>query len=230
MLNLENLNVEFGIDAVLRAEGADPGVLRSRRHDLVRLAEQAIYESSPLIEPKIIYKELTVKTVRHESLLFEEGGRLTGKLIVQHLAKARKVYVLLCTIGTKIEQRVAETWGSSATYGLALDGVGSAAVEALANAACRELEIFEQNHGWQTSIPLSPGMVDWPVIEGQPQIFRLLESENISVELSPSYIMIPRKSLTMVVGAGPALNTFGSTCDYCNLRDVCRYQDHYQSS
>jgi hypothetical protein len=39
--------------------------------------------------------------------------------------------------------------------------------------------------------------------------------------------MLPRKTLTMVLGAGPEMTAAGRTCDYCSLRDVCRYQDHY---
>ena len=228
MPNLGNLNVELDVDAVLRGQGADPVILRARRPALAQLAEQALQEGGPLIEPRVICKEFTVQAFRHEHLLFEKGEQLSGKLIAQHLAQARKVYVLLCTVGSSIEQYAAEMWSTSATYSLALDGVGSAAVEGLANAACRHLEIFEQERGWQTSIPLSPGMIGWSVVEAQPQIFHLLEGEDIPVELSVSFIMIPRKSLTMVVGAGPELSNTGRTCDYCNLRDVCRYQDHYQ--
>jgi hypothetical protein len=70
-------------------------------------------------------------------------------------------------------------------------------------------------------------MVDWTVQEGQPQIFHLLQDESLEVSLSDSYIMQPRKALTLVVGAGPDLDMVGRTCDYCNLRDVCRYQTHY---
>ncbi len=230
MLNLEKLNIELDVDAVLRGQGAEPAVLRDRRPALVQLAEQALQEGLPLIEPQVVCKELEVKGVRHERLLLEGNGQLSGKLVAQHLAKARKVYVLLCTIGSSLEKYASEMWSSSATYSLALDGVGSAAVEALANAACRNLEVLAQEHGWQTSIPLSPGMVDWPVVEGQPQIFRLLEGEDIPVQLSPGSMMIPSKSLSMVVGAGADLSTSGRACDYCNLREVCRYQDHYQST
>jgi hypothetical protein len=118
-------------------------------------------------------------------------------------------------------------WADSASYSLALDGVGSAAVEALANAACRYFEEQAAGEGWQTSIPLSPGMIDWPLVEGQPQIFHLLENEPLEVELTNSYIMLPRKSLTMVLGAGPEMTAAGRTCDFCSLREVCRYQDHY---
>jgi len=205
MPNLENLELIFDADAVLRGQGADPLVLRQRRPALARLADQALEEGFPLLEPYVLYKEFDVQALRHEKMIFEQGGQLSGKLISQHLTQAKKVYVILCTVGESIDQYAAEMWNESSTYSLALDGVGSAAVEALANAACHRFEIQEQQRGWQTSIPLSPGMIDWPVVEGQPQIFDLLRDESPPVELNSSYIMIPRKSLTMVLAAGPVI-------------------------
>ncbi len=228
MTNQEDYDLEFDIDAVLRGQGADPAVLRTRRPALVQLAEQAMREGRALIEPCIIHKQLAVESLRHERLMLEGSGILTGKLIAQHLAGAVTVHVLVCTISSGIENRASQLWNTNPTYSLALDGVGSAAVEALANRVCRSIETSEQQRGWQTTIPLSPGMIDWPVEEGQPQIFQLLADEKLPVVLLPSYIMVPRKSVTMVVGAGPELNSAGRTCDYCNLQTVCRYQDHYR--
>jgi hypothetical protein len=224
---LENLELQIDADAVLRGQGADPAVLRVRRPALVNLAEQAIQEGLPLVRPRVVYKTFEVQAVRHDRLVLAGGRQLTGKLIARHLAQALQVHVLLCAIGSALEGFADEKWSSSAVFGLALDGVGSAAVEALANAACRHLEDQALESGWKSSIPLSPGMVDWSVEEAQPQIFRLLEDEALEVILTSSFIMVPRKSLTMVVGVGPDMSITGRTCDYCNLRDVCRYQKHY---
>jgi hypothetical protein len=224
---LENLELQIDADAVLRGQGADPAILRLRRPALVKLAEQALQEGLPLVKPRVVCKTFQVQDVRHEHLTFASGGQLAGKLITRHLAQARQVHVLLCSIGSSLEAYADEKWGSSAVYSLALDGVGSAAVEALANAACRRLEDQATDQGWKSSIPLSPGMSEWSVEEGQPQIFHLLAQEPLEVSLTSSYIMLPRKSLTMVVGVGPDMSMAGRTCDYCNLRDVCRYQKHY---
>jgi hypothetical protein len=226
---LENLELYIDADAVLRGQGADPAIIRQRRPALANLAEQAIQEGLPLVEPSVISKTFSVEAVRHERLIFAGGEHLNGKLTAHHLAQARQVHVLLCSIGDSLERYAEEVWSSSAVYSLALDGVGSAAVEALANAACRRLEDLAGRQGWKSSIPLSPGMLDWTVEEGQPQIFHLLRDEPLPVSLSESFIMQPRKSLTMVIGVGPDLDLVGRTCDYCNLRDVCRYQTHYTS-
>ena len=114
--------------------------------------------------------------------------------------------------------------------GLAVDGVGSAAVEALANAVCKEIELEAADRGYESTIPLSPGMIGWGVEDGQPLIFGLLDPAEIGVKLTPSYLMVPRKSLSMVMGIGPGINSGERICDYCAMRETCRYQDHYEGA
>lgn len=225
----QNLELIFDVDAVLRGQGADASILRARRPALVQLAEKAMRESFSLLHPKVVYQEFTVEGLLHDRLLLEAGHRIESKLITQHLAAASRLIVMLATIGDELEQRVSHIWDSDMVYALALDGAGSAAVEALANAACQYFELQAAGEGLQASIPFSPGMVDWPVSDGQPQIFQLLGEAVTSVTLTPSYIMIPQKSLTMVMGLGEDMQSSGRTCDYCSMRPTCRYQDHYSA-
>jgi hypothetical protein len=69
-------------------------------------------------------------------------------------------------------------------------------------------------------------MVGWPVEQGQPQIFDLLDAGEIGVQLNESTMMLPRKSLTFVLGIGKELMAGGRTCDYCSLKETCWYRDH----
>jgi hypothetical protein len=224
----QNLDLVFDVDAVLRGQGADASILRLRRPGLVKVAEEAMQESFSLLRPRVVYQELSVQGLLHERLLLEGGRKLESKLIAQHLAGSDRVVVMLATIGEELEQQVSRIWDANMVYALALDGAGSAAVEALANAACQYFEKQAAESGLQASIPLSPGMVDWSVSQGQPQIFQLLGEVGALVQLTPSYIMVPKKSLTMVMGFGANLQSSGKTCDYCSMRNTCRYQDHYQ--
>ena len=112
-------------------------------------------------------------------------------------------------------------------FALALDGVGSAAVEALAGSACRGFEQEAVARGWRPSLPLSPGMVGWTVREGQAQIFALVDAAEAGVRRTEGGMMVPRKSLSLVLGLGPRLEAVGSACAYCTLHETCRYQDHY---
>lgn len=223
----ETQELDFDVDAILRGQGADPGAIRARNPRLVELAGRALEEAHPLLEPVTVYRELDVEVLRHERLVLADGQHLSGALVSDHLGPAQRVVVILCTIGDALEAYAAEVSAEDIVYGLALDGAGSAAVEALAHAICKHFEDQAAEHGIQTSIPISPGMVGWPVDKGQPEIFKILEPEQINVRLTEYGLMIPRKSLTMAVGFGPQMKTGGRTCDYCAMRETCRYQDHY---
>ena len=49
----------------------------------------------------------------------------------------------------------------------------------------------------------------------------------IGVELTPSGLMNPIKSVSLVMGLGAELVSEGRSCDYCAMRETCRYKSHY---
>jgi len=223
---LNKWDLRLDVDVVLRSQGADPAAIRKRSPSLVESAGKALEEGKPLLQPRVIARRLPVEDLHHEKLKLEGDGILSGGLLAEHMGGAQEVVIILCTVGEVLERRAADVSKEDAIYGLALDGVGSAGVEALANAACALFEEEATEKDCQVTIPLSPGMVGWPVEQGQPQIFDLLDAGEIGVRLTESMMMLPRKSLTFVLGIGKELMAGGRTCDYCSLKETCRYRDH----
>jgi hypothetical protein len=221
---LEDIKFEINVDDVLRAQGADAQVIRGRKPQLVEITEAMLKEGYPLLRPGVMYERFEAESFKHETLKLANGGRLQGQLIAQHLV------VIISTVGFSLEKRSVELVKPDPVAGLALEGVGSAGVEALANAACNYFEKEALDRGKSTTIPLSPGMAGWPVDQGQNQIFSLIDSKAIGVTLTPSYLMLPRKSLSMAIGIGENILSEGTTCDYCAMKETCRYQDHYAAS
>jgi hypothetical protein len=230
---LKDWEIQLSVDEVLHAQGADPTSLRNRRPQLIVNTEKAIEIGKLLLKPSVLYEEYPVKKYTHERLELvttpENNGKmhLSGPLIAQHLARAQEIVIMVCTIGSELDDRVSTLFKIDPITAVALDGVGSAAVEILAIQACNYFEERAKNQGLKTSMPLNPGMVGWPVEEGQPQIFTLVESELIDVSLTESCMMVPNKSLSMVLGLGKDMSAIGSSCDYCSLNGVCKYQNHY---
>jgi hypothetical protein len=226
---------EFSLssDEVLQSQGADPQVIRARRPSLVKITEDAIAKGIPLLQPMVLYEEYPIKGLVHERLELDMGSvsskkpSLSGALVAQHLARARSVIVMVCTIGSLIDEMVSSLFKVDPSLAVALDGVGSAAVENLAIQACNYFETHAKSNGFNTTMPLNPGMVGWPVEQGQLQIFTLLDSETIQVTLNESCMMTPNKSLSMVLGVGTDVSAVGTSCDYCSLKGVCKYQNHY---
>lgn len=217
----------IGVDHVIHGQGIDSAHPSARSPQLVRLAQRAIEIGQSLIEPTAVYRYLEICEVQHEQLHLAGGHTLQGALIGQHLSRADAVVVALCTIGHKIDPAITASFKTDPAFALALDGFGSAAVEALANTVCRNLEREAADRELRTSIPLSPGMIGWPVDQGQPQIFSILDSQSIGISLNDTCMMTPKKSLSFIIGEGPNLETKGNTCGYCAMNETCRYQDHY---
>ena len=152
----------------------------------------------------------------------ENGLRLSGALVVEHLGGAEHVVVMLCTIGPRLADEALRVSETNLSHGFALDAVGSAAVHALNAAACNEIEAEASERGMQTSLPLSPGLKGWPVDVGQREIFSLIDPAEVGVELTPTLEMLPLKSVTTVLGVGTDVAAHGEICDYCSLSDTCR--------
>jgi hypothetical protein len=221
----ENLPVNINIDSVIRGQGADPGTIRSRKGKLLKTAKQALFESEQFIQNTVIYKELVVAAQAGETLHFNDGSYLQGQLIKDHLNHSEQVVVILCSVGEAIERHLSEVVTTNLLHGLAIHGVGSAAVESLANAACGHFSRLAKEKGMSTTIPISPGMEGWELHEGQRQIFSLLEQDGtLEIKLNHDGIMIPKKSLSMVIGIGKKVNCKGKPCDYCGMNEICQHK------
>jgi hypothetical protein len=227
---LLDLKVEFTADDVLRGQGANPAVLRTRSSRLVSAAEKAVEEARPLIHPTVIYKELDVNAFQHRQVNLSDGSILRGDLIGERLAGSKRVALVACTISAELGQRVSELLSDKIVNALALDGAGNAAVEALARTTCRWLEERAAAQGWETTIPLNPGMQGWPVEDGQAQIFNSLRGESDRITLNEGSLMEPLKSLSFIVGMGSAVDNSGSPCEFCVLKGNCRYQNQHAKS
>ena len=230
---LDKWEISLTTDQVLRAQGAEPEAIRLRRPSLIDSTEEAIAKANYLLHPLVLFEKYAIKDLVHARLeLISDASNqgktyISGQLIAQQLARAKEIIVMLCTIGSEIDETVSGLFKIDPMAGLALDGVGSAAVENLAIQACNYFEARAKDEDLKTTMPLNPGMLGWPLDQGQPQVFSLLDSEQIQVSLTESCMMMPSKSLSLVLGVGDNVTAIGSSCDYCSLKGVCKYQNHY---
>src|SRR5689334_22552563 len=126
-------DLRIDADAALRGQGADPAVIRERRPILVKIAEEAIAEGRALLTPEVAYTRVAVEKVTPEVITLAGGSTLTGNIVARRLRKATEVIIAACTVGDEIAERASKIIKDDMARGLALDGVGSAAVEALSN-------------------------------------------------------------------------------------------------
>ena len=212
---------------MLRALGADPEVVRRRGSPALDVAEQALLQGTALLRPVVASASFAVTQFRHERLSLGEAGHLSGPLVAEHLHAAQSVTVAVCTIGAGLEQAASECFFDDPALSVALDGLGSAAVDLLGTEMCRRVDETAAAEGSKTTVPLSPGLVGWPVATGQRQLFALLGRAPAGVQLTGSSMMVPKKSTSMVIGIGPEVEHAGESCDYCSMAATCRYREEH---
>ncbi len=219
--------LSLDVDQVLKNQGANAAALKKRNPRLAEVAQRAIDTGCSLLEPAAAYSRLKVLSCTHEQVRLEGGHFLSGKTISQMLAPAEQAVVVICTIGGMLEAFISEVMPEDPIFGLALDGYGSAAIETLAEEACAYIAAQAASDGLKATVPLGPGIEGWPVEPGQGQIFAIAPAQEAGVNLTSSSLMLPQKSLSLVIGLGKDIDSSGKVCDYCTLRETCRYQEHY---
>ncbi len=220
---LKDFDLSLTPDDVLRGQGADPAIVRDRKPALLNAASLALEQGYAKLHPAAMLHHVKVVEHRHERILLEGGKELVSPLVSHHLAGAEQVALVLTTVGTELEEYASASMSGNPLLGLALDGLGNAAVEVLGQQVCSRIAEQAGVAGLTASTPLSPGEPDWPVEVGQPQIFAQLDPSQIGIRLTSGGMMIPKKSISFVVGIGPEM-VQTELCDLCSLRERCRYR------
>jgi hypothetical protein len=220
---LEDFDFTLSEDDVLRGEGADPAIVRAKKPSLLEAASTALHEGFTRIHPAALIHTTRIVEHRHERILLQGGKELTSPLVARHLAGAEQVTMAVCTIGQELEKLASTCMEKNPLLGVALDGLGNAAVEILGEQVCMRIGEKAQAAGLTTSTPLSPGEPDWPVETGQPQIFTLLDRSRVGIKLTSGGMMVPKKSISFVIGIGPEM-VQTDLCVLCSLSERCRYR------
>ena len=125
---------------------------------------------------------------------------LRGEKIGKHLAGCDKVILLSATVGEDIEETVTKRFqrGEYASSVL-LDAAATTAVEQIADEMEKAIRPKAVAKGYRMRWRFSPGYGDWPM-EQQPEVVRLSHAGEIGISLSESFMLVPRKSITAIIG------------------------------
>ncbi len=220
---LTDFDLTLGVDDVLRGEGADPDIVRSKKPSMLNAATLALNEGYAKLHPAAMIHRSRVMEHRHERILLQDGKELASPLLARHLAGAEQVVFALTTIGPDLEEHASSRMGKDPLLGIALDGLGNAAVKVLGEQVCMRIGKQAEAVGLTASTPLSPGEPEWPVEIGQPQIFALLDPSRVGITLTSGGMMVPKKSISFVVGVGPDMSR-DDFCELCSFNERCRYR------
>jgi hypothetical protein len=220
---LDDISLRVDRDEVLRFQGYQKDV-DVPDAAVLSLFDEALHIGESLIEPRVVYRAVNVSgqgpdliEAGGERLHIPEIGRLWGPL--------EEIGAGFCTVGEALEQCVRRLWDErELPLALMLDSVGSAAVESLAEYANDLLCQAAIPGGVKVTNRISPGYAGWDTGE-QAALFRLCPAKSIGITLNEACVMTPGKSISFLVGVGPAarVDHYFTQCRRCWMRD-CAYR------
>ena len=210
---------------VLRREGfKEHSKVRPEIKSLI-LELLASAKKAHLLAPAIAYEIYPITGMSAGQLSLKGNLVVQSSLLPSLLAEAKELAAVVVTIGPGLEKQVTDyTSQGEPLRGLLLDGIGSAAVDSLAREVCKLMAGEASSRGYQASSPISPGMPGLPITEQWP-LLEMVPAREIGVSLTPAGVMVPRKSVSMVIGIGPQMKTWtrAEVCARCHLRETCPY-------
>lgn len=145
--------------------------------------------------------------------------QLKGSAIKKHLADCFEMAVMGATLGAAVDRLIRTSQIRDMAAAVLLDCGASVLIEQICDDM--ETQIQGQIKGFMTG-RYSPGYGDLP-IETQDSLIQVLDApRKIGLTVNQNHIMIPRKSVTAVLGiADRPVKGYLATCKECTLRDVC---------
>ena len=145
---------------------------------------------------------------------------LKGNDIAAHLQSCEKCVLLAATLGTGADSVIRGYESAAMEKAVIADCLASAAIEQVCDFAEKEIQskLADMNFTWR----FSPGYGDFP-LDIQRDFLNVLNApKRIGLTVTENLILIPRKSVTAVIGISEHEIPKGRRgCAVCNMRDVC---------
>lgn len=225
---IKNIKLKINEEEVLRYQGYHRNKAGKTGEIILQITRKEIEQGYCLFEPKGIYSKLMIKNISSEGRInLENGLCLEINNSMLNLLKGTNYLAFgLSTIGNNLEDKVAELFAKNEyPKAIALDAVGTVASKFLSNyvksLVCQEAK--EQK--FQTTKYFNPGSGDWNINQ-QKIIFQIIPADKIGIKLTESYMMVPKKSLSWVIGIGKEIiipSKGDDSCKIC-LAENCQFR------
>ncbi len=209
-------------DEVLRYLGYRNQVLDKATNDLI---DESMNEMRSLIKVRYIYEFFNIIREEDKICLSNSNSSLTGEDIKKHLDKSEVCVLMAVTIGNSVDAKIRYYEKISMTKAVILDACATTVIEELCDKVCEELEEIVHKENKTLTSRYSPGYGDFP-IDIQKKFLTILNAEKaIGLTASSHSILIPRKSITAIVGVVEKDNNIEKvSCLNCNKYSNCMFR------
>lgn len=175
------------------------------------------------ISPKYVYRVFDISEDERGISVSGTPLILTGNDITEHLRGCERAVLMCATLSSGADSVIRAYESSEMERAVIADCLASAAIEQVCDIAESEIQaaIGDFHYTWR----FSPGYGDLP-LELQQQFIETMQAQKrIGVTVTDSLILIPRKSVTAIIGISSREIPKGRRgCGNCNMRDRCQFR------
>lgn len=174
------------------------GLYKAKNFDEKNILE-ACEEALIFLETRGIWK-IYDYDCENKIVLSEPKFQVVGDSIVKHLNGCEKVVCMAVTVGEKIEQEVTKKFQAGEyVSSVLMDAAATAAVEQAADSMEKAIALKTSKESYKMRWRYSPGYGDWNLNQ-QKNFFEIIGAGEIGMSLSAAMMLIPRKSVTAIIG------------------------------
>jgi len=185
------------------------------------LVDDCLVQLRQAAKPRCAVQTLAIEVQPGGVLLTESGILLPGQDLARHLSACRQAALMAVTLGVEADSLIRRTETTDLTASLVLDACATQYVEE----TCDQLEAELRQNAGDLSLTsrFSPGYGDLPLTV-QPQLLALLNAQrSIGLTCTDRFILLPRKSVTALIGFSDQPQAKTSPCLLCARQADCQY-------
>lgn len=189
------------------------------------LIQESIDEIKTLIRARYTYKSFKIN--RNEDEIELEGSSLSllGDDIKRHLGKSENCILIAATLGHHVDTKIKYYEKVDMTKALILDSCATVFIEELCDGVCSEIENNLKKDQKKLTSRYSPGYGDLSIEIQNDFLLNLDAKRIIGLNASSNSILIPRKSVTAIVGIiEKDEEKKERACTNCNKYSTCRFK------
>lgn len=171
---------------------------------IASLIDEAIMEANDLIQPSFSHQLMDIKQVQRPNITLVNSTEITlsSEVLSWVLKPCKQAVIFVASIGQNLEKRVAQLMDEGHMVKAAmLDATGSEAAEKTVEYLQAQVRKLAKACNAEVTLRYSPGYCDWDIAQ-QRLLFKAVEPEAAGVMLTQECLMLPRKSISGIIGIG----------------------------
>lgn len=189
-----------------------------------RRIRKCVADLNRVITPKNVYESFPL-VIENGCAVFA-GLEVRSSDLIRNLKDSTRITMLAVTIGHGVDKLIRRAEVSDMLDAAIFQAAGAAMAESYIDTVNEQIRQEAKAEGYSLRPRFSPGYGDLP-LSMQTDFERILKmSRNCGIALTDTYLMVPSKSVTALIGMTLSTEDACSVtgCETCNLASSCEFK------